>query len=362
MAGHNAFAAHEWLSTVEACSRAPIDPRYFILRHHGETIAASVCYVHGPRRDVETLDDLIFGRFVTAARRLGWSFLPAFVCGPALGYGWHVGVDPTLSGEEALNARRRMLDAMEAEADSRNLQLTFAGVSDEERELKALLDERRYLKSRNVPAAVLDLPWPSFDEYLQALPGRNRREFKRQIHRNQNAGVVVELVESPGELENRFLELIDLNARKHNTFSFGLGRGFIGELKRAFGARVRVFTAHKSGVVTGVCVMLVQGDAAFPIVAGVDRGVSSDDYTYFQVAYNAPIADAIESRVRRMYYGRGMYDLKVRRGCTLVDTWIYSRGSAPTRIAIASWFALASLWNRRKLSSRARRSFANTAA
>jgi predicted N-acyltransferase len=314
-----------------------------------------VCYVHGPSREIETLDDLIFGRFVTAARRLGWSFLPALVCGPAFGYGWHVGVDPGLTADEAANARRHILDAIEAEAESRRLQITFAGVSDEERGLKALLGERRYLKSRNVPVAVLDLRWASFEEYLQALPSRSRREFRRQINRNRSAGVVVERLEAPGELENRFLELIDLNARKHNAFSFGLGPGFLSALKRAFGSNVRIFTARKSGGVSGVCVMLVREDAAFPIVVGVDGSQSSDDYTYFQIVYNAPIADAIESRLRRMYYGRGMYDLKVRRGCALVDTWIYSRGSAPTRMAIASWFALASVWNRRKLSSRARR-------
>ena len=340
--------------TVERWSRAPIDPLYFVLRQRDDIVAASVCYVHGPSREIETLDDLIFGRFVKVARRLGLSFLPAFICGPAFGYGWHIGVAPELSADEAVNARRRILAAMEAEADSRRLQISFAGVSDEERGLMELLGERRYLKSRNVPVAVLDLRWASFEEYLQSLPSRSRREFRRQINRNRSAGVVVELLDAPGELESRFLELIDLNSRKHNAFSFGLAPGFVGELKRAFGDNARIFTARKAGVVTGVCVMLVQDDAAFPIVVGVDRA-SSDDYTYFQIVYNAPIADGIESRLRRMYYGRGMYDLKARRGCALVDTWIYSRGSAPMRIPIASWFALASLWNRRKLSSRARR-------
>lgn len=284
------------------------------------------------------------------------------MCGPAFGYGWHIGVDSTLSGEEAMTARRVILDALEAEADARGLQITFAGVSDEERGLKALLGQRRYLKSRNVPVAVLDLQWASFDEYLQSLSSRNRREFKRQINRNRSAGVLVELLDWPGELEGRFLELIDLNARKHNAFSFGLGPGFMSELKRAFGANVRIFRAQKAGVVTGVCVMLVRDDAAFPIVVGVDRAVSSDDYTYFQIVYNAPIADAIDSGLRRMYYGRGMYDLKARRGCALVNTWIYSRQSGPARMAVASWFAMASLWNRRKLSSRARRSLRRTSS
>jgi hypothetical protein len=45
-----------------------------------------------------------------------------------------------------------------------------------------------------------------------------------------------------------------------------------------------------------------------------------------------------------------MYDLKVRRGCWLARTWIYSRQSGLRGLATARWFALASAWNRRKLS------------
>jgi predicted N-acyltransferase len=317
-------------------------------------VAASVCYVLEPTSEVETLDDLIFGRLAAMTRRLGWSFLPAFVCGPAFGYGWHIGVDSTLGQEEAMTVRRLLLDALEAEAAARGLQLSFAEVSDQEGELQTLLRERRYLRSRNVPVAALDLRWPSFDDYLEALPAKSRREFRRQINRNRNAGVVVERVDSVTGLEERLSELVDLNARKHNAFSFGLGPGFFGELTRTFGSNVRIFIARKSGGVAGVCVMLVQDGVAFPIVVGIDPA-SSSDYTYFHIAYNVPVADAIESGVQRMYYGRGMYDLKVRRGCVLIDTWIYSRAARPARMAIALWFGLASFWNRSKLSTRARR-------
>ena len=73
-------------------------------------MAASVAYVVEPTRDVETIDDMIFGRLVAAARRLRWSFLPAFVCGPAFGYGWHIGVDPARGAEAAPAPRRRKLD------------------------------------------------------------------------------------------------------------------------------------------------------------------------------------------------------------------------------------------------------------
>jgi hypothetical protein len=92
----------------------------------------------------------------------------------------------------------------------------------------------------------------------------------------------------------------------------------------------------------------------FPFTVGVDYDVAGDDYTYFQLVYNSMIARAIDAGMRGIYYGRGMYSVKLRRGCRLTDTWIYSRESGPRRLASAPWFRVASMWNRYKLPSAAR--------
>ena len=293
---------------------------------------------------------MLFGRLKRAAGFLGLSFLPAVVCGPLLGYGWHIGVHPELSNREADTARRLVLEAMESEADARGLQLSFALVLDDEPEMKALLRERRYLQCRNVPVAVLDLQWESFEDYLAHLPWKKRGEFRRQIRRNRQAGTTVHLMESSAGLENRLQELIDANSLKHNSIPFALGNGFFGELQRNLGRHVRIFTARKSGDLTAVCVLLERNDAAFAIAVGVDAAAAGDDCTYFQIGYYSLIADAMGSGMRRMFYGRGMYDIKVRRGCRLVDSWIYSRATGRGRILSAAWFAVVSFWNRRKRS------------
>ncbi len=232
------------------------------------------------------------------------SFLPAFVCGPALGYGWHVGLDPDLDAANADRARRVMLDAIETEARARGLTPSFVHVLDDESELRALLEDRGYLRAANVPVAVLDLGFGSFEDYLAAFPSKKRIEFRRQMSRNRETGTVIEIARGAEGHEERFLSLLDSNAQKHGGVRFACTRELFAALGEHLGNESRIFTATKSGVVSAVSVMLIRNRTAFPIAVGVDLD-SADDYTYFQVTYNSPIAHAIELGIRRMYLWTG---------------------------------------------------------
>jgi predicted N-acyltransferase len=360
LAGHNAFATHDWLKTVEASCRVRLQTLYFTLAEGGRLVAASVCYVCPSTRDIETLDDLIFGRLASSFRALGMSYLPALVCGPLLGYGWHIGAHCSLSSVEAGEIRQRLLDAIAREADGRRLTLAFVHVLDEDRQLQSLLTTNGYLRCRNIPVASLDLKWPSFEAYLMSLPSKRRREFQRQTNRYREAGNELVCLGDPVAIESRLLQLLDANGVKRNGRAFACRAPFFASLANASVDVLRVFGSRKAGVLTATSVMLVRGNTAFLIAIGVDYEAAADDYSYFQITYNAPIAYAIETRVRRLYYGRGLDDVKVRRGCSLTESWIYVRpGGAIALAANRAWFPIASAWNRRKLTSEARQSLTN---
>ena len=106
MAGGNAFALHGWFLTTEVTCRSKVEPLYFTLYRDEDLIAGAVCYLVSPGDSIETLDDMIFGR----CKGFAPSLLPALVCGPILGYGWHIGVAPRQNSGEAM---RVLLDAME---------------------------------------------------------------------------------------------------------------------------------------------------------------------------------------------------------------------------------------------------------
>ncbi len=348
LAGGNPFATRAWLATVEASWRFPVEPLYFALRLDGALAAGAVCYIARPTNQAETLDDLVFGRALPLAHAIHATFLPAMICGPALGYGWHVGTAAHLTADEAGQARSAVLDAMEREADARGLRLAFVQVLDEESEVRRLLGARSYLRCRNVPISVLDLKWRSFDEYLGSLPRKHATEFQRQINRSRDAGNVVERLASADGVAPRLAELLDGNARKYSGRPFAAGEKFFPELIRNSGTGAAVFTIRRANGVAAACVVLAASAAGAAVAVGVDSEADSD-YAYFQAAYNAPIAYAIERGIERLYFGRELYEVKLRRGCRLTNAWIYSNQSGARRGAAALWYALASRWNRWKL-------------
>jgi predicted N-acyltransferase len=355
LAGDNAFATYGWLLTVEQCSRGRVEPLYFVHREDDRLVATAVCYVASRADEVETLDDMVYGRMAGVARRLRLSTLPALVCGAPLGYGWHVGLDVRLAQADRHRVCASMIDAMEGVARQRRLNLNFVHLMQHERELAEALQTRDYLQHVNVPVAVLDIGWTSFDAYLDHLPPRTRSEFRRQIKHNRAAGTTVDLVASMAPHDREVLSLFDANRWKHNRLRFAFDERCFASLDQHLHGRAKLLTATKGGSLTGACLVLEQGVCSYAVAVGIDQHRAAADYTYFHLTYNSVIADAIHSQRRRVYFGRGLYDVKLRRGCTLENTYVYSRASGAGRIATAAWFRLATSWNRLKLPPRARR-------
>lgn len=355
LAAGNAFASHGWLLTSERCWLARFKALYVVLRMEGTVAAGAACYEIEDSPLVESLDDMLLGRLKRFVTGLGVSFLPALVCGPPQGYGWHIGVDAGLDPADQDRIRRQVLDAMEAEADRRGLPLSFALVLDEEMALCALLDERHYLVCRNVPVAVMEVPWGSIDEYFALLPAKRRHEFRRQRRRNHEAGAWVELLAGGAGLDERFLTLLDNNAREHGAAGVPFGRRFLRELRANTDAGALCFVARKGAAVSGAYLVLRRGDTAMAYAVGVDPDLGGDDFTYFELVYYRLIEYAIEYGIKRVYFGRGMYEMKVRRGCFLVEALIYTRRNWSKRLLNAAWYRMASLWNHFKLRPEIRR-------
>lgn len=336
---------------VERLWRARFEPLYFLVEDDGELRAAAVAYLVEPSPAVETLDDLLLGRLRPAAARFGLGFLPALVCGPAQGYGWHIGTDTRLGAADRDRLRRLVLGALETEADRRRLSLAFPQVLDEQRELRALLAERGYLSSRNVPVAALDVRWRSLEEYFKSLPAKRRREFRRERRRNEAAGASIEPIDLDRDPAERLQDLLERNARRHGSPGWPFGPELFAELCAGLGEGAQTLVARKAGDLSGACVVLEQGGAATAYAVGVDPALGGDDFTYFNLCYYTLIERAIERGLERIYFGRGMYRVKLRRGCRLIGASVYLR-TGPWRAALCRpWLALASAWNRRKLSA-----------
>ncbi len=354
----NVFATYGWLKTVEATFLGDIRAFYVLVRESGKLAGATVCYVFRKTRTVEDLDDLLMGRVKSLASRVGISFMPTMVCGTLWGYGDHLAVEAGTDPERRQALRNKLLDVVEAEADRNKLPLSLLFLPESDSELAAVLHRRGYSCSRHVPLTLLDIRWSSFADYAKHLDGitrKGKKNLRNQINRNRKAGTTTTVLEEVGEHAQRLHELLAMNYQKYRNTEFCFGKDFFPELKRNLGRNAVLYVSRKAGSITGVTVELRHNGTSHVLMIGVDHERCGNDMTYFNVGYYAPIAHAISTGVKRLCFGRGVYLLKIRRGCKTTDLFIWHKSRhRAARYAARLWLSILSCWNRLKLPGRVR--------
>jgi predicted N-acyltransferase len=358
--GNNVFASHGWLKTAEETFIGDIDPRYILVKNRNRLIGAAACYIFNKSELVENLDDLMFGRVKKCASIFGISFTPGFVCCPLLCQGSHLLIKGEIDLQNKKTIMKELLGTIEEIAARRRLAVSFIHVTDDESELIELLANRGYAKSLHVPSTYLDIEWRSFKEYRNALKKKVSRKIDKAIrwemNRNRKEGVVIKALKYPDRLESLLYELLNKHYYRHNRRPFMFRRGFLKSLKQALGEDVVFYVAFKNGVIAGVCILLKRNKVGYISMVGVDHKMAGNDYTYFNIAYYKPIIDAISDQTTRLYYDRGVEELKARRGCVAKNLYIYYKSFNPLKnVAVRRWFAVLSAWNRFKMPERVRK-------
>jgi predicted N-acyltransferase len=247
----------------------------------------------------------------------------------------------------------RLLETVETNARKEGLSLCFTNVMDDEDEVIRLLRQNGYGRVFGHPLNYLDIEWSSFEgyrDYLKNVSFNAWKIIKREMNKNKKEGVMIETLEDLDGYENRLYELINNNYCKHNGMPMPFKRGFLKTLKENLGKDAVIYVARKKGQLTAVSLFLKRNRVGFMPVVGVDHELSGNDFTYFNIAYYRPIMDAISDRMKRLYLGKAMYELKARRGCKLMPTYLYYRTfNRFTNLAVKPWFALLSARYKRKI-------------
>jgi predicted N-acyltransferase len=319
---HDVYMSHGWLQIMEETFVSPVDHRYFLARVNGILIGSAVCHIQYPTGGSFTLDDAIFGRFKGLAARLGLSVLPSLICGPLRGYGQHFALqeDLTLSDRQAVALS--LFEALEREAASLHLSISFNNVMVEERELIQLLEERSFSRTINFPLNYLDIQWKNFDEYKKFL---SKRKLVREINKNRKEGVRITQLATVGSCEGQLYKLLNDNYVKYNGKPLLVRSDFISLCKKYLGAEAIIYVAVKGGKIIGTIIMFHRKGIAYVTDVGVDHKVAGNDFTYFNLTYYSPTRDAIAMQIKRLYYGTLMYTMKSKRGCSTLEMYLYHK-------------------------------------
>ena len=303
--------------------------------------------------NVMDFDDQLLGRLKRIARKFDISFMPTLVCRPIKGTGMHFLALPNLSKEDKIESRELLVSKIEAEGSSRKAGVAFSHVMNYEVELIRSLVKRGYHRTTSIPIHYLDVNWSTFSGYLKHLENvspNSAKTIKREINKNKKEGVTYEELSSVNGYADRLYELVNKNYRKHNQIPFPFKKEFFRCLKNNLGNDAVITVARKAGNVTAVHVLLRRNQTAYNPMVGVDHEISGNDFTYFNIAYYKPIMDAIVDGSRRLYFGNLMYDVKRRRGCSLLRNHFYYKSTSQFRnAALTPWFRLHEVWWKRKV-------------
>jgi predicted N-acyltransferase len=354
--GDNVVVSHGWLRTLEETYIVDPSPRYVLLREEGTLVGATLGYLFRPTDNVQTLDDIMFGRLKSAVSKLSCSFLPALVCSPIRGHGSQLLVDESLDVQKRTALTEELLDALEGMARSESLPLSFLNIPQEHLELRKMLRHRGYNEALALPTFYMEVQWRTFEEYVAAVKRVSKnmaRNVTKEINRNRRAGVRIEKMDDVKTHRARLHELADEHWFRYNQRRFPYNPAFFETVREYLGHGAVVYAAFMDSVLIGFMLLLRRDKRAYALELGVDPELGNKNATYFNLDYYAPLSDAIEDGTRWIHVGGGLRDAKIRRGCKRLDLYLYYRSDSKIKnLALRPFFAFYSMWVRRKWRSR----------
>jgi predicted N-acyltransferase len=327
------LARHGWLRTVEESFIPYARPRYVLIRDGGRLIAATSCHSSEATDPVFTPDDLFFGRFKDRARNMGLSLLPALVCGFPSGVGRDLLVSSSVSASLRTLVVGKLLDALEDIASEQGLSLFFRSVFGSEVEVLNQLELRGFNKTTFFPPCYLDIEWASFEEYIGHLKAFSKmpQNVRREIRLNRNAGINIEPIQDVRPHQTTLFDLADRHWFRYNQMPFPYRPDFFAKAQDNLGSDAVFYGAFRASDLIGFMLLLKGPHTAHALEIGIDHDASRKEATYFNLGYYAPIRDTIGTRIKRLYFGSGLPEIKIRRGCKRRATHLLYRANGRIR-------------------------------
>ena len=327
-----ATTSYGWLRTVEDSFAIDGRQHYFVVRDSDGLLAAAPCSVQEAQDPTANLDTVMFGRAASVARRLRAGTLPALVCGPRFGVGEPLLFRTGTSVELRSMLAAQILSTMEEAAQERGYTLCCRDMPTGTSATAAVLAQRRYLKCRELPSTRLELRWNSFEDYRREVKRTHpstEKNIRNDANRLARAGFAIRKLDQPAALEKQLHDLLDSHCVRLNGAPFPFRANLFSCLQRYLPGKTVCYVAERDGQLAGTLLGFRHGaSTSFPFV-GIEEKAAEGAAIYSNLAYNRPIQDEIAAGQEAIFYGKAVYEMKVRRGCELIDADLYLRGRNP---------------------------------
>lgn len=352
------FGQFDWLHTAEISIRGARRAKYFLLYRNQKLIAAAVGYRLSRGDELSRLDDLLFGDSAALATRLRLTPNQSLYFGPLVGHGRHVFWNRNCHADEVDERIYLLLKQITTHKDFAGVTIAFGRIPASEARLLAALRRLGFLESKSWPISYLNIRWNNFEDYVSSLSRRGKNlptKIRRELAAPEKIGIVIKRSTDFGTKAENICHLFDENHRKHSSAVSEFKPDFIEALAKhhASGSVITIAKADGEPQMLGCALLLTaEGTASGPLVGIAKHESNRVAFTYFNLAFYAPIRYCIENGIRNLYFGAGLRHMKRKRGCDEMDTYVFMRPA--TRVGYLFWrvwFVFHCYWIQRKTRS-----------
>jgi hypothetical protein len=190
-----------------------------------------------------------------------------------------------------------------------------------------------YRQLETEPNMVLDVSpkWQTYDDYLASLTSRYRKQAKQIDKDVAAAGVQVELLSGPGEVERHAESLHQLYLQTHHNARVRLvtlSPEFLPRLAAQLGENLRCTIVKRDDQLLGFVTTVRDGETAVGYYIGFDRKTNADVPIYFRLLQSV-VDDAISFGCKNLSLGRTALEPKARLGARPDPFRIWIRHRSP---------------------------------
>jgi predicted N-acyltransferase len=325
VAGHDVLYSHDWLSLIESCPAEPVQFLYLLVRDKGKVVAAAACQIR-LEHESASLDKAFYGGAAEVARRTGFRVTPAIVAGSRFGFSPPFIFDQSLSAPQIEEAGQALIREIVKRAELLNASVMLRNTKPGT--FVDSLSSEGFIATPDVPTTYIDIKWNGFDDFrrdLKKIHPATEKAIRNQSNRARRDAIKVERITDPEMVSADLFEVIDSHYKRLNGISLPFNDSFLREAVRYLGDRADLTVVRDGSTVLGVHFAMRAHGVSHALHVGTSGERARATDTYY-LLLNHVMNRAIQSRDRRLYLGRLLYDVKIRRGCSIEDSFIWIRG------------------------------------
>jgi len=323
MDSNDGMTSYDYLMAIEKSVIS--DYRYFyilVYDNEDELISAVPLFITEDFSLETPVTNIYVKAICTRIRRLFPKFMKKKILfvGSCLS-GCQINIKDNYDSEAVLKLILKEIDLL---AETEGLKLVmFKDFSTNTNLMNDFMISQSYFKVYNLPSTYINLEVGSFDEYLNKISSKRRRNIRYKMRKNEK-DISYYVVEDYIEIIDELYTLYENTYQKSLVKFEKLNKDFFVNLKKNLGANAKVITAVFDGKIIGFVLFICADSSCTNLRIGLDYDYSNEYFVYFMLHYKN-IEFAIQNDFHRLYLGQTSYKAKLEMGSELIPLVVYTK-------------------------------------